>query len=434
MDRKVFFTLLIFGLFLGLLYTVYLIFEPFVMSLIWAGILVALTYPLYKRLLARMPGKPELASALMCLGLTLLLVLPVTLLALILFQDLSEGAQKLTVYIQKQDYRSWLTLDHPLLKHPLLQRPLDLLNRFVDWEKIDLQGAVANGVQNVSRFMVEHSKGFFAAFSSFLFLLGMILINMFFLFRDGHQFVRFLKRRVPIPEAQQEMVLGRMHEVVRASIYGTLGTAVVQGVLGGTAFLMLGLPSAVLWGVIMMLMSFLPLAGPFVVWAPFAVWLLFQGAWIKAVMLTVWGVVVIGSSDNILRPILIRSVSSKENQLNTLVLFLSVLGGLRIFGFAGIILAPLMIVMLLTLLELLALALRPPAEPLHAIAGSPVSDTVTAPAAAVPVRDAAEVSAAGPCSLATEAPATSEPGAQDQSAALSDAESSDEDPAKLGDA
>lgn len=433
MDRKVFFTLLVFGLFLGLLYTVYLIFEPFVMSLIWAGILVALTYPLYKRLLARMPGKPELASALMCLGLTLLLVLPVTLLALILFQDLSEGAQKLTVYIQKQDYRSWLTLDHPLLKHPLLQRPLDLLNRFVDWEKIDLQGAVANGVQNVSRFMVEHSKGFFAAFSSFLFLLGMILINMFFLFRDGHQFVRFLKSRIPIPAAQQEMVLGRMHEVVRASIYGTLGTAVVQGLLGGTAFLILGLPSAVLWGVIMMLMSFLPLAGPFVVWAPFAVWLLFQGAWIKALILTLWGVVVIGSSDNILRPILIRSVSSKENQLNTLVLFLSVLGGLRIFGFAGIILAPLMIVMLLTLLELLALTLKPQTEPVLASAGGGALPGTAMPAdAALPA--AAEENASASDAETTAAPAVIRSEAATQQRSDVPVAGTGEDSAKSGDA
>jgi predicted PurR-regulated permease PerM len=142
----------------------------------------------------------------------------------------------------------------------------------------------------------------------------------------------------------------------------------------------------VLWGVIMMLMSFLPLAGPFVVWAPFAVWLLFQGAWIKAQMLTVWGLVVIGSSDNILRPILIRSVSSKENQLNTLVLFLSVLGGLRIFGFAGIILAPLMIVMLLTLLELLVLTLKPPAEPMLAAEGGLVPDAAKAPVFQAPLR------------------------------------------------
>jgi predicted PurR-regulated permease PerM len=311
-------------------------------------------------LLRKMPRRPELASILMCTGLTLLLVLPATLLAMVLFQDLSEGAHKVSEYIKKTDYRTLLSFEHPIFQHPLVQRPMNLIGSFVDWERIDLQASLANAAQHVSRVMVESSRGFFAAFSSLLFVLAMIEINMFFLFRDGHRFVRFLKDLIPIADTQKNMVLGRMREVVQASIYGTIGTAVVQGLLGGFIFLVLGLPSVVLWTVVMMLMSFLPLAGPFVVWAPFALWLLIQGAWIKALILTLWGVVVIASSDNILRPILMKSVSSKDNQINTLVLFLGVLGGLRIFGFLGIILAPLLIVMCLTLLELLAVVLKDP--------------------------------------------------------------------------
>jgi len=360
MDRKLFLTLLVSALLVGLFYVLYLIFEPFISSLLWAGVLVTVTYPIYRRLLRKMPRRPELASILMCTGLTLLLVLPATLLAMVLFQDLSEGAHKVSEYIKKTDYRTLLSFEHPIFQHPLVQRPMNLIGSFVDWERIDLQASLANAAQHVSRVMVESSRGFFAAFSSLLFVLAMIEINMFFLFRDGHRFVRFLKDLIPIADTQKNMVLGRMREVVQASIYGTIGTAVVQGLLGGFIFLVLGLPSVVLWTVVMMLMSFLPLAGPFVVWAPFALWLLIQGAWIKALILTLWGVVVIASSDNILRPILMKSVSSKDNQINTLVLFLGVLGGLRIFGFLGIILAPLLIVMCLTLLELLAVVLKDP--------------------------------------------------------------------------
>ncbi len=357
MDRKLFFTLLT-SLVLGyLLYILFLMFQPFLNAMIWAVVLVTLTYPLYRKLLNKMPHKPDMAAGLMCLGLTLLLVLPATFLGVVLVQDLNEGAINLSASVQKLDYNAWLNMEHPFFQQKWVKQSLDLAGQYVDFEKLDLKGTALNTARNASTFILDSSKGFLSAFSGFMFLLVMIEINMFFFFRDGKKYMAYFKSLIPVETEQKDLVLDRMQEVIKASIFGSVGTAVAQGVIGGAAFVVLGVPSAILWSVIMIFASFLPLAGPFVVWVPVAIYLLLKGFWIKALILTLWGTLVVGTVDNIIRPLLIRSVSSEGNQLNTLVLFLSVLGGISVFGFLGIVLAPLVVVLVTTLLELMTSAL-----------------------------------------------------------------------------
>jgi predicted PurR-regulated permease PerM len=358
MDRKLFFTLFVALLLGAMLWQLYLIFEPFVNSLLWAGVLVSLSYPVYTRLLAQMPKRPEVAALLMCLGLTLGLVLPFLFLMVLLFQDLSEGARQLSHSAQNINFDT--LRHHPILQQPWLVQIQEILGRFVKVETLDLKSTAMNALKGLSQFMLASSTDFFKALSGMVILLLLVEINLFFLFCDGKRFVDYLKSLIPIEPQYKDLVLGRMREVIQASIFGSVGTACAQGLLGGLGFLFLGVPSAILWGVTMAVMSFLPLVGPPVVWLPAAAWLFFQGHPIKALILVLWGMLVVGTIDNILRPILISSVSSEDNRLNTLVLFLAVLGGLKVFGFLGIVLAPLMIVLTLTLIELLQLGLGYP--------------------------------------------------------------------------
>ncbi|MBT9545745.1 MAG: AI-2E family transporter [Candidatus Sericytochromatia bacterium] len=358
MDRKLFFTLFVALLLGAMLWQLYLIFEPFVNSLLWAGVLVSLSYPVYARLLARMPKRPEVAALLMCLGLTLGLVLPFLFLMVLLFQDLSEGARQLSHSAQNINFDT--LRHHPILQQPWLVQIQEFLGRFVKVENLDFKNTAMNSLKGLSQFMLASSTDFFKALSGMVILLLLVEINLFFLFCDGKRFVDYLKSLIPIESQYKDLVLGRMREVVQASIFGSVGTACAQGLLGGLGFLVLGVPSAILWGVTMTVLSFLPLVGPPVVWAPAAAWLFFQGHPIKALILVLWGTLVVGTIDNILRPILISSVSSEDNRLNTLVLFLAVLGGLKVFGFLGIVLAPLMIVLTLTLIELVQIGLGYP--------------------------------------------------------------------------
>lgn len=351
MDRKLLFTLAIALLIGGLGFLLFQIFEPFLIALLWAGILVTVTYPLYHRLLAKV-GKPQLAAALMCLGLTLVVVLPFTLLLLVIVKDAREGSEHALTFLRTLNYEELSHLQGPLFENPLAQQLRSWILPYVNLDHIDLKNTLVQNMQKLSSYLLKSSKGFLGAFGGFVFTLILTELSMFFLFCDGASFLKFVQRLIPLESPKKDIIFHRMREVVQATIFGSLGTALVQGAIGGVIFIILGLPSAVLWAVVMTLSSFLPLVGTSLVWVPAALYFLFKGSIVKAIMMVAGGLF-ISTVDNFVRPLLIRSVSSQDNQLNTLVLFMSVLGGIKVFGFLGIVLGPLLVVLFLTLLELL---------------------------------------------------------------------------------
>ena len=131
-------------------------------------------------------------------------------------------------------------------------------------------------------------------------------------------------------------MIRRVNDTIFATIYGTAAVAAVQGLLGGLMFWWLGLPAALLWGVVMAVLSMVPLLGAFVVWVPAAIFLLIQGSWVKALILTGWGAGVVGTIDNLLRPVLV----GRRLNLHTVLAFISVVGGLLVFGSSGLVLGP----------------------------------------------------------------------------------------------
>jgi predicted PurR-regulated permease PerM len=134
---------------------------------------------------------------------------------------------------------------------------------------------------------------------------------------------------------------------IHATIYGTLAVSAVQGLLGGLMFWWLGLPAPLLWGVVMAFMALVPVLGAFVVWIPAAFFLVLEGSWGKALILTLWGLVVVGTIDNLLRPMLV----GRRLKLHTVLAFISVVGGLIQFGPAGLIIGPAVLAITTALLE-----------------------------------------------------------------------------------
>ena len=128
-------------------------------------------------------------------------------------------------------------------------------------------------------------------------------------------------------------------DTVHATLYGTLAVAVVQGTLGGLMFWWLGLPAPLLWGIVMGLLAIVPVLGAFVIWIPAALFLVLEGSGGKAVLLTLWGAIVVGGIDNLLYPILVGS----RLKMHTLLAFISIIGGLIVFGPSGLILGPVIV-------------------------------------------------------------------------------------------
>ena len=148
--------------------------------------------------------------------------------------------------------------------------------------------------------------------------------------------------------------------MIAATVYGVLAISAIQGTLGTFIFWALGLPSPLLWGVVMFFLSMIPMAGAFLVWVPAALYLAITGAYIKAGILVVWGVLVIGSIDNVLSPRLV----GRRASLHELLIFFAVLGGLQVFGVLGLVLGPVVVAMTLALIEMARQAGHPPSETL----------------------------------------------------------------------
>ena len=170
---------------------------------------------------------------------------------------------------------------------------------------------------------------------------------MYYLFRDSDKIVASLPDALPLRREQSEAIILRTQQVVSASVYGVVSIAVIQGILGGLMFWILGIPSPLLWAVLMTFVCMIPVAGSFLVWLPLAIYLMVLGHWTRAVVLIVWGALVISTVDNFLRPKLVGG----QTKLHELLVFFSVLGGLSVFGLLGIVLGPVVLAITLGLLQ-----------------------------------------------------------------------------------
>ena len=184
------------------------------------------------------------------------------------------------------------------------------------------------------------------AIASFVF----IIFAMFLLFRDGHRIVHAIPDILPFERARSEALLVRIREVIHGGVYGVVVIALLQGVLCGAMLWALGVPSAALWGMVTVVTSVIPLVGAAAVWVPAAIYLLVAGQWVSAIVLGVWGAVVISSVDNLLRP---RLVGGRVG-LSELVMFFALLGGIQVFGVLGIILGPVVFAIAASIFEVLS--------------------------------------------------------------------------------
>jgi predicted PurR-regulated permease PerM len=176
---------------------------------------------------------------------------------------------------------------------------------------------------------------------------GLIFYLLFFFLRDRRAVLASLHHLSPLSREETETLLHRVRDTIHATVYGTLVVSTLQGVLAGLMFWWLGLPAPLLWGVVMAILAVVPMLGAFVVWIPAALFLALEGSWGKALILTLWGMLIVGTIDNLLRPVLVGS----RLKLHTVLAFISVVGGLMLFGPAGLILGPVALTITTVLLE-----------------------------------------------------------------------------------
>jgi predicted PurR-regulated permease PerM len=303
--------------------------KPFFAPIFWASAMTLLFYPVQLRLAERWPNRPTTISLLTLLLCIVVLVIPVLL---ILSSFVSEGAD-LFARLESGEIDANLYIDRAREAMPLLQRVLDWL----EMDMAQLEEQATAGALAASGFAARNVFSLGQSTFNFILSLALMLYLTFFLLRDGASIVDLLTRAIPLGDERERLLFAKFAEVTRATIKGNLVVAVVQGALGGLIFLVLGIPSPVLWGVAMAIVSLIPAVGAGLIWLPFALYLFFTGNFTSGLILVIYGVAVIGLADNILRPILV----GRDTKLPDWMVLLSTLGGLVMFGINGFVMGPL---------------------------------------------------------------------------------------------
>ena len=309
----------------------FVITRPFVPALTWALALAIVVMPVH-RWIERRVRHANGAAFLSVVLVALTIVAPSYFIIQSVAREVTIGVDQIRAKLEGE---SSATLRQ---KYPRLGRIIAAVERQVDLNQTVQQAATAisSAAVNVVRGSVEGVIGLLVMF-----------VFRFFFFRDRGPFITALRRFLPLTPAESEIVFQRVNDTVYATINGTIVVAFVQGILGGLMFWWLGLTAPFLWGTVMAALSLVPILGAFLVWIPAAIMLALQGSWIKAIILTVWGAVVIGLIDNILYPLLV----GKRIRLHIVPVFIALIGGIMVFGGSGLILGPLIFALTMALFE-----------------------------------------------------------------------------------
>jgi predicted PurR-regulated permease PerM len=319
-------TFIWYGVLLVLIYLVYRIYEPFLTALGWAGVLVVFFYPVHTRLEKRL-GKKWAAGA-STAGVTLLLIAPGILLAALFVREAlaASGGLQQTLIAQQV---------------PALTRASGWIVRHVPGVNpdLDLFQMIRETLQQKAGFLAEELGTALRNLASFVFDLFVMVFAMFYLFRDAEDVMRSVRQLLPFEEDQRDAILGQARDLIAASVTTSLIIAAIQGILGGAAFALVKLANPVFWGVVMAFFSLVPVVGSGLIFVPAAIWLGINGQWGSAIVLVGICAGVSAAVDNVLRPVLLGG----RTELSGLVIFISVVGGVSVFGMLGLVLGPILV-------------------------------------------------------------------------------------------
>ncbi|HEY4978590.1 MAG TPA: AI-2E family transporter [Candidatus Acidoferrum sp.] len=316
-------TVLSYGALLLLIYLVFLILSPFFVPLAWSAVLAIFFYSLYRPVERRLGAT---RAALICtMGVTLLLIMPVLLVMTYAAREALDASAR---------FQGMLGDGTKLV-------PVEAMNWVRGnlpeaWQNMDFVSALRQGAEKVASYLAGSMGSLLKNLFSFFVNLFILLFALFFMFRDGDAILRAVRHMLPFERELQDSMVNESGDLIFASVAVALLIAIIQGLLGGLAFAFTGLGAPVFMGVLIAFFSIVPVVGSALIWFPAAGWLAFQGHWGKALVVLVICGGVAGLADNIVRPLLLRN----RTRLNDLLLFISILGGLDVFGLLGLVAGP----------------------------------------------------------------------------------------------
>jgi predicted PurR-regulated permease PerM len=338
-NRYYYLTLLFLLTVLG--YLTYKIMSPFFTAIAWAVVFSIIFYPFYA-FVSRKVRIKSIASLITVLLILIIIVGPFTYVAVLLVKEI----QSVSARLNENNLGSLPEFIEKIRVYPIFAK----ISSFTGVGELTSQDAITTNLQKIGNILLaEFSLGVTNALSAVIDFI-LILFTTFFLFRDGPGFLSKVKDLMPFSAGQKKKLAGQIKDLIVSTVYGGVVIAIIQGILGGIAYYVIGMESPVLWGITMSITSFVPLFGTFLLWGPSAAYLIIQGHTFAGIGLFLYGVFVISMVDNILKPIIIGS----RTKLPTIIILFSVLGGIKFFGIIGLIMGPLITAVFISVFEIIS--------------------------------------------------------------------------------
>jgi predicted PurR-regulated permease PerM len=317
---------------------------PFLGAILWGTVLAIVFAPVYRRLRRSFGQRPNIAALATVALILLIVILPVSLVGAAVVREATGVYAKIET--GELDFGRFLRQ----FSESLPAWAAELLDRFGLTDLPAVQERLSAELARGSQFIAAQALSIGQNVADFTVSFFVALYLLFFLLRDGETVTARIRDALPLQPDQRRALFDRFTAVIRAIVKGTLVVAAVQGALGGLMFWFLGIQAALLWGVVMALLSLLPAVGAALIWLPVSLYLLATGALWQAVALLAFGVLVISTVDNFLRPVLVGG----DARIPDYLVLVSTLGGLAIFGINGLVIGPVIAAMFIAAWDLFA--------------------------------------------------------------------------------
>lgn len=317
---------------------VYLVFKPFIVAILIAFVISQLFNGWYKKINKKLRGRKSTASFLTCMLILLIIFIPLVLVSSLIVSE----ANQLYQVAQQNNFREKVesfSINVPTIN---LHLSNDDLQKIVGTEEF------TQGLKSAGNVFFKIVKQTYQGTSQFLFMTFVMFFSLYYFFKDSERLLKKLMAISPLKDDQDKLIISKFVSISRATLKGTLVIAIIQGTLMSVLFFATGVKSATLWGLVTVFVSLIPMIGPVLIWAPVGIVMLLLGNVWQGIIILLFGGLIISSIDNLLRPKLIGS----DTSIHPLLVFLSTLGGIVLFGIAGFLLGPVIVVLFITLLHI----------------------------------------------------------------------------------
>jgi predicted PurR-regulated permease PerM len=326
--------MLFYGIVAILAYLVFLVFEPFLPALAWAVVIVVVSYPAYERVCRRF--SPTAASIICTAAVTVILIVPTILIMGAFVRQGVDAVQTVQGQVASGHFdwvnRLWLQLEA----------------RLPESSPASLGSIVSKYADQAATYVATRLGAVLRNTAAFLFHLSVTILAIFYLYRDGKLIMARVRAILPFEQHHRDKMIKESHDLIFASVMSSAVAAAAHGILGGLAFGVAGITAPIFWGVMMGFFSLIPLVGSALIWVPASISLMSDGHVFAGIAVALFCSVVVGLVDNVVRPWVI----SGRAEMGGLVVFISVLGGIAVFGLLGVILGPIIVATGTSLLDL----------------------------------------------------------------------------------